>query len=204
MVNASRFVLVALLSVLAATTESAKASGFVDDIDISSGITVDEANQKVEELFKNSTIVKKEYFCVKRELTCRTHYTLADLDGKILNAFYVRFVAVDRSVGGNGYFFPLKNRPTEFVRFEDFSYDGKVNINSVEISNVVTVEKTKRGSLQAIRGILTPKLGTTKVTNADIIVSGKSTILEGITTDTADSTFSQKSKIEYLRTRVTR
>lgn len=174
------------------------------EIDPAVSMTNDEAKLKVEELLKNTKIAKREYFCVKREISCRTHYTLTDLGGNLIDAFYVRFVAVDRSVGGNGYFFPVKGQPTKFVRIEDFSFDGKLNIDAVMMDNLVTVEKSKTGSVSVIRNILTPRLGTTKVTNATITVEGKKTVLEGLMYDTADASFSEKVRIEYLRTNVTR
>jgi len=192
-----------LFGLLVTLTSQAFAQTFSEEVDLAQPISIDEANKKVEALVKSSKIFKKEYFCVKSEITCRAHYTLTDLNGNKLNAFYVRFVSVDRSIGGNGYFFPIKGQPRQFVRFEDFSYDGKFNMNSIETKNIVTIEKTKEGSLKAILGVLTPKLGTTKVTKANIIVGSKSTVLEGTTTDSADPSFSETTRIEYLRTKIT-
>ena len=180
------------------------AHAFDEFVDNSQPISAQQADAKVEELLANSKIVRKEYFCVKGELTCRTHYTLADAQGNVLRAFYVRFVAVDRSAGGNGYFFPINRATDEFIRFEDFTYDSKVNVNSVEQVNVVHVQKTKFGSVKAIRGVLVPKLGTTKTTNADIIVSARATVLAGIMTNSADPSFSQPSRTVYLRTHITK
>ena len=183
---------------------STNAHAFDEIVDNSQPISAQRADAKVEELLANSKIVRKEHFCVKGELTCRTHYTLADAQGNVLRAFYVRFVAVDRSVGGNGYFFSINKSTDEFIRMEDFTYDGKVNVNSVEQVNVVHVKKTKFGSVKAIRGVLVPKLGTTKTTNADIVVSARATVLAGVTTDSADPAFSQPSRTVYLRTHVTK
>ncbi len=173
------------------------------EYDLTSKPPIDVAERMIESLIANSKIDSKKIYCVKNELTCRTHYSLIDLSGNPLDAFYLRFVAVDRSVGGNGYFFPVKNRPGVYIRFEDYTFDGKYNVDSIEDGNPVTVEKYPDGTLKAILGIRTLRLGTTKSTLADIRVDQHSTILEGITTDSADPSFSQKTRTEYLHTTVT-
>lgn len=174
------------------------------EFDPQASMTIDDASKMVEVLMANSKVDQKKVFCVKNELTCRTHYSLVDLNGNPISAFFVRFVAVDRSVGSSGYFFPVKNKPGTYVRFEDFTFDGKYNISAVLDTNPVTVEKYPDGTLKAILGSILPRLGTTKSTLANIYIDQHSAVLEGIMTDSADPSFSEKTRIEYLYTTVTK
>lgn len=91
------------------------------EIDLTTPPTVEQATTILNDFLKNSKVAGKEYFCISGDLTCRTHYVLNDLSGNGLSAFYVKFVAVDRSVGSQGYFFKVKGSVDEYVRFEDFS-----------------------------------------------------------------------------------
>lgn len=171
-------------------------------IDVSQPIPAIKANQIVTYLLTNTKVVAKDFFCVKNDLICRVHYTLADASGKVIAPFFVRFMAADRSVASQGYFFPTKHNPNLYVRFEDFTFDGQVNVDKVETSNLVPVQKYSDGRFAVIRDIITPRLGTTKYTIATIIVGPKSTVLQGIMKDTQDPKYSEAVRTEYLRTQL--
>lgn len=191
-----RILLISLLTSTALTSISALGQ----EVDPTLPITISAANQMVADLLKNK-ISSKEYFCVKDELTCRAHYGLEDASGKKMDAFYVRFTSADRSVGSNGYFFPVKGQPGKFIRFEDFTFDGKINVDKIELQNIVTVEKDHAGKVCAILGSILPRLGTTKYMVADLTVNFRAATLEGTVYDSADPNFIEKSKIEYRRNR---
>lgn len=192
--------LVILLSGITAFSQSSASTNYEVDVEQT---TIEDANKLVSDLLKNSKIVSKEFFCVKNDIICRVHYTLADLNGNLIAPFYVRFMAADRSAASQGYFFPAAGKSGHYVRFEDFTFDSTVNINQVVKENTTAVEKNEKGQPTAIRGSVLPKLGTTKYTVADVIISEKMTVIEGDQFDSSDPTFNAHVRTEYLRTNIT-
>ncbi len=173
------------------------------EVDVQKTISVGEADKLVADLLKATTVSSKEFFCVKNDLICRVHYTLSDATGKVIAPFFVRFVAADRSQASQGYFFPVAGQADTFIRFEDFTFDGTVNVTEVVFNNLTKVEKSKTGQLATIHGAVIPKLGTSLYTEAEITVSATSVVLEGIQKDKNDPTFQKHSRTEYLRTDLT-
>ena len=43
------------------------AADFDESVDNSNVVTLEQANAKIEDLFKNSKVIKKEIFCVKKK-----------------------------------------------------------------------------------------------------------------------------------------
>lgn len=173
------------------------------EVDAKKTVSLTEASKLVTDLLDGSTIKSKEFFCFKNDLICRVHYTLADKSGNLIAPFFVRFIAADRSVAAQGYFFPVVGQPDTFIRFEDFTFDGKVNIDQVVSENLTKVEKSKTGQVTAIHGSVLPKLGTSRYTEAEVTVSATSVVLEGTQKDKNDPTFLKHVRDEYLRTNLT-
>lgn len=173
------------------------------EVDVQKPISIGDADKLVSDLIKGTTVHSKELFCVKNDLICRVHYTLADQTGNVIAPFFVKFVAADRSQASQGYFFPVAGQPDMFIRFEDFTFDGTINVSQVVAENLTKVDKSKTGQVSAIHGAVIPKLGTSLYSEAEITVTATSVVLEGIQKDKNDPSFSKHSRTEYLRTDIT-
>ena len=167
-------------------------------IDITKQISLADAKRIVSDLVQSTKTEYKDHYCLKGEMTCRVHYTLVNQKGERIRAFIAKFLSADRSVASQGFFFPVKDHPNQYIRFENLVFDGKLDIDKIESGNLVEVQKNADNRVSSISGIVMPKLGTTKYAQANVSISPQSIVIEGEMKDSADPGYSQHLRLEYF------
>lgn len=155
------------------------------------------ATEQAKRLIKNATVDSAKHYCLKGTLTCRSIFTYKTKTGIKIKHFVQVFMSSDRQVGSAGYFFPDHKNPGQYFRYEDMTFDGKIDFK--DMTPPITVERTQDNSVAKMIGMRLDMLGTTQYVISNLIFGEDMVALEGVKYDTARPGFQEPLRIEYLR-----
>lgn len=160
--------------------------------------TPEEATEDVKKLIEETEVYRKTSFCVAGKLDCRTHYYLKNkTTGQPVHAFYVTFVSADRQLGSSGYFIPIKDKAGWFYRYEDMVFDGKKVVT--EVAPEVEIEISAEGVPTRIKNIKIMRLGSTRYSISDVLISDTEVEIIGVEKDSVDKNHSAPYSLLYKK-----
>ena len=159
----------------------------------------DRENAEINRLLSGTEEIRYNY-CIDRTLTCRSLVALVKKGTSIpVNMIYNSFFSAERRVAITGYF--LKNRNGSFRAYSDSTFDGKINIDTVnEWDKRIRVTFDSDG-FPTLHDLYLRTLGTTKYSIATLSYSKNRSMVKGTTYDSANPNFSEPVQIIYNRVR---